>query len=996
MAFTAQITGSPFTTPTNNIGGLAYVNHGGNPAVKRIYYTTDTDFTKIFCMSVSGSADTSREFTLHNQGGAQTNPGRGLASDGTYLYALVGTLGSQYMHVYKLSDRTFIATYELGFHADHYARGIETYVKPGTTERRIAFLQDNIIRSYTVTVTEGTTNSVTLSQQTDGSFTLPINEMVTSGAWQSLAWDSLVNRLLVVAEQTVGQTERDKVFGFLYSGTRDDREDFLPGVDIDAMSYNSDDADLYMVHETSTNLYAWGDFPRWQLGDTDLNITPGQTKRIDLKTLVDAGATITARNEYTTRTGLQGASLSNGVFTWTNPPDPAGGATQQRVNLTFRATLGSNSTDQVFNFVIRSQTRPVVQPTWSRDAFPRQTVYEPYTPPAGAPSPHLLHGFSINLSDYVHSGTPPYNFTARSDGSDFPGTFQITTRYVDQRPIQDRLVFNASAVAASQLNRYIDITVSNSAGNSTQRLPLEVVNLIYPTWQGSQTFNIDDTSSHSFDLRDHLTGEPQADIDIVGTAPESLNANLNNGTLTIRANALGTDAPYSATITVKATNILTDTDGVQRTFTFNVAQRQLPNSAPVWLPAAINIMTDRGQQNTVDLSQYIQSGRPQPYFSVGGSVLDTIQGFIHQQHFFRYTVPNDITTDTTYSVDVTATNDVDSAVKRITITGIALTSPVLLGFPAQSVHQGDLWQIDLNDYVNGKQPITYAYTSPYVPPQTMALSGSHLSWTPTGYSTDQVIPIQLTASNADGMLAFTLSLQVNVDVQPVWTLDPLTFEIIEGESKAFDLTNYVRGVPDPQLHLAQGQSIPHLNIAFTGKVMTITDAPNVDQDTNYIIPVAATNSVGSVTKNINLKDLSRASHEEISNFSDDDYNTVRYLIASYCKPDDVPNTVIASTIYAQAAIDWVVEQLPAKADRTLVNLNRKKRAVIYRCAGLLCGHFPELVAEGALQSQRRYAWETWPVKQADLFRKARQEVSRVIRDEQGLQLSNLFQVTGGN
>lgn len=109
MAFTSQITGSPFTTPQANITAMAYVNHGGSPAVKRIYYASANDFTKIFCMSVTGTADTSREINIQNQGDARTSTCRGLCTDGTNLYALTGDLGNQYIHAYKLSDRTFIA-----------------------------------------------------------------------------------------------------------------------------------------------------------------------------------------------------------------------------------------------------------------------------------------------------------------------------------------------------------------------------------------------------------------------------------------------------------------------------------------------------------------------------------------------------------------------------------------------------------------------------------------------------------------------------------------------------------------------------------------------------------------------------------------------------------------------------------------------------------------------------------------------------------------------
>ena len=771
MAFTSQITGSPFTTPTNNISGIAYVNHGGSPAVKRIYYTADTDFTKIFCMSLTGSADTSREITLNNQGEAQVYPGRGLCTDGTYLFALVGTLGAQYIHTYRLSDRTYVRTYTLGYSANDRARAIEIFTVPGGTTQRLVVLRNNQVASYAVT--NGTIGLAT----TDAHFGFHTNLRVTSGNWQGMAWDDTTNRLLINAETlfpTGAEVSNlvDKVFGFTYQGVRDDRGDFLPGIDVDDMTYNGDDDNLYMVHETSTNLYAWGDFPKWTVPDNFIyDIHAGTTFTSNLQGLVDNAAVISARNDYSSRTGLQDASLTNGVFTWTNPPEPANNAATQTVNLTFRATLGSHVTDHHFPFVLHRSVAPVVvAPQFQRTPVSKQVVYEPYTPPMGARNPPLSHGFTMNLSDLVVAGTPPFTFTAVRGGG-LTGTFSITNRFVNGRPVHDALVYNSAAVTQSIENGFIRVTVSNAGDHTdTINIPVEVINLVYPAFRGATSFDISDTSSHSYNIReDYLDAEPQADIEFVGTPPSNLNPLLTNGILAVRANALGTDAPYSETITVKATNILTDTDGVQRTYTYNVAQHVEPDSAPVFIPGPVVIMTNRGQEGTYDLNRIIQSANPQPTFAVsaGSGILGTIQGRI-DQHSLRYTIPDTITRDTDYPVDITATNRVDAAVETITVRGIYVAAPVFLDIPAQNVHTGQRFILDLNNYITGTPTPTITLNPTTGPQATATLTAGVFTWTvPDTFLRSETVNFGFHAVNPEGTADLTLPVGVMIDPEAI-------------------------------------------------------------------------------------------------------------------------------------------------------------------------------------------------------------------------------------
>ena len=937
MAFTSQVTGSPFTTPTNNINGIAYVNRGG---VKRIYYMTATDFTQIFAMSVTGAADTSRSITLNSQGEATVYPGRGLCSDGTNLYALVGTLGSQYIHTYRLSDGGYVGTHELGFSANHYARAIETYVKPGTSDRYVVVLQDNILRAY---------NS-SWQQQSDGSWQMPTNLGVTSGNWQSMAWDSTVDRLLINAEKSVPRPgfpgdfdDIDQVYAFQFNGTRDDRDDFRPGVDVDDMSYNPDDDDLYMVHETSTNLYVWGDFPRWKLGSANLNITEGTRYELDLKPLVDNGSTISLQSN--TDAGFyDNLSLGgNGVLIWSDPPAPQGNASQQTVPLTIRATLGSNSTDQTFNFVLHAAQRAVVQPVWSQSAFPRQTVYEPYTPPAGAPTPTLAHGFTIHLQDYVAAGTPPYNFTARTDGSDFPGTFQITTRFVNQQAIRDTLVFNSRAVAASQLNRNIVVTVSNSAGSETQNLPLEVVNLEYPAWQGSTDINISDTATHSINLRDLSTGEPQTDIELVGTPDARIHANIRNGVLTLNADSLGAGGPITYPVTVKLTNILTTTDGVQRTFNVNVARQALPQSPPVWNTSQLNFNIDSGATQRIDLRTLIASANPQPTFAISNATdftdLDGTATIAPDQHTLVVTAPN-ITVDLNREIHITARNAAGSVDDELTFAVKAVFPPRWSTLPHQTADPGDTWTLNLNDYVAGTPNPTIAFNpTPTGVGATATLTDGTVSWeVPNSITEDQVVTFGFRATNAHGMADVQIGVSVITEAAPVWVDADIRIRAIEGETTSYDLAEYLTaGHPTPSLHLGADAVGIDAEISFNGLVMMVRPTTNSVKTLTLMFTVVATNASGAANKQFTVAVRPAFTDTDDILLTEEDYEEIRKLIDTRLSIQDLPDEVIAADTIVGGAVAWAVDRMPIYPDtpRTLDELTSKRRAVIYRAAGIL-------------------------------------------------------------
>ena len=946
MAFTSQITGSPFTTPQSNITAMAYTNVGG---VKRIYYASANDFTKIFCMSTTGTADTSREISIQNQGDARTSTCYGLASDGTYLIAITGALGNQYLHFYRLSDRAYIGNAMLGFHADHYARGIATFPRPGrTTEQRIDILQDNIVRSYTRAISGGT---VTLSQQNDGTFTLPTNEQVTSGNWQSMAWDDTTERLLIVAEESIPTpgfpgnfTDQDKVFGFTYTGARDDREDFLPGIDADAMSYNGDDDDLYLTHESSTRLYAWGDYPRFNLGDADLNIRQGTRYTLDFNGKVDQGAVVTIQTNINDNDFYDGLSMTGNIMTWNSPPAPQGSATQQTVPIAFRATLGGQITDHTIPFLLHAAAVQAVQPVWSRSAFPTQVVYEPYTPPAGKITPNIQHGFQINLSDYLAAGTPPFTFTAVRDGTDFPGTFDVTTRHVNQQPIRDRLVFNASDVNASQLNRYLDVTVGNPSfpRSSTQRLPIEVINLVYPSWTPpSTTITISDSSSHSYPLLDWITGEPQVDLEFVGTPDASINAHITNNNLILR----GTPGQMAARhpITIKAKNILTGETGEDETFTVDVAARQLPPAAPSWLEGTLTLTGNKGQTQRIDLNQYIAGGNPSPDFSVSApsGVLGTIQGSIESDHFFEFIIPDTITADYSATVDITARNSVDSAVKTFNIRGVFTAQAAWLPIPAQTVKAGGVWELDLKRYVTGTPTPTIDWNpEPTGETASATLVNGVVRWeVPDDLTGNRNEPFGFRATNTIGHADLTILVNVNNEAKPSWRDGPIVIAVTEGDVVRQPLDAYVMGNPTPSLHLGSDVSdLPGPNsIRFDGLTMIIEPSIEVISQLAFNVNVIAHSTLGSATKTITIDVTPIFVDQNEITLTKADYDEIRALCNTRLTASEVSDTIIAGDTVLGGAMAWANNRMPIIEGnpRSLEALKAKRRAILYMAAACL-------------------------------------------------------------
>ena len=978
MAFsTTQITGSPFTAPHSGIDTLCHVNDGGN---KRLYYSQGLDFTKIFCMTLTGTADSTREITVSSMNSANTTTMEGLCSDGSFIYALVGAEGSQAIHKYRLSDRSLVA------HLDVPVRqtlvGIETYVLGHT--RYILVLGQQQVNGW----------DDSLNRQTVADFVLAGATGVGSGDWLGLTYDTETRSLLALGEVTPsgGGTPTEGIFGFSIAGARKESEDVNFGtISFKGMTFNGDDDRLYLMHGSSNQLYGYGETVRWDISSANLNVTQGTNYTLDLNIYVTDNATITVA-PGTDLGNVRGALLSGGVFTWTNPPAPAGGASNQVVPLTFRATLGAGYVDQTFNFQLHG-TVVVTTPAWVGTGIPAQTVFEPYNPPPGAPFPNISHGFIINLSDYLRVGTPPISFTASDGSGNTPGRFSINTRFVNDRAVRDSLTYNAGA-ANDLVQADIQVRAQNSRGHDTTDISVTVHNLIYPAWHGSQDINISDTASHSVNLRNLLTADPQASIDLVGTAPASLNLHLNNAILTLRADELPLGAAATHQVTFTATNILTTQAGVSRRFNINVAKRVLPPAPPVWLDDDIMLTTNRGQSNRVDLHQYIESANPQPTFSVSSGG-DDISATVVQGQYLTYTIPNTITADQAYNVTITATNTAGSSDKVVSIQGLAIRIPLILPIPQQSTHLNTPWTLNLNDYVQAEPTATIDFIMGFTPPDGMTLVDGVLNYTRTLPGENTSITILLAATNTEGTTPFSVQLAITTDTLPVWQPIP-SLVVLSGHGASINLNLYVTGHPAPSIQFKPGSEVPIQGISITNGVISLAEAPDVQSNQFYTVNITATNEAGSVDTTMTVSIQSRMHADNLETFDRIDFNAIRSLLGNSVDIFDVSDNLIQSPIYLTTSIMWVQSLVPPDDtnSRTGLNLMRKRQAAIFHCASRLCGHIPELVSESVGGNEMEYGKVTWLERQQDLYGKANRLVQSILRDEGKLPKFNLFKLTG--
>ena len=449
MPFSNQTSSSPITAPHSNIKSLAYLD-------STIYYTTGDDQTKIFAMDSSGTAVSSKEITLSSSNAVNTNETNGLCTDGTDLYLIGGAINQQVINKYRVSDRSYQSYTLLGFPATRESTGIE-HVNINGTNYLLVLADDGRVYGYTTDMVQ----NLRTSRRSQVDFTLPATLGVEDD-WFGLCYDSITDSILV----SIGHTPtvmHSRVIGFDTRGVRRESEDLnLSATAVpEGITYDSANDVLYLT-DSGSSVLGYGESPRWNLAGADLNITEGSSYTLDISQFVTAGSTITLLTDLAQYIGM---TYRGTLLEWASPTAPDNGLASQMIPVSFRATLGANTADALFNLRLTSASRTIA-PQFVGTGIPEQTVYEPYTPPMGAITPSIPHGFTITLSNYLLAGTQPVNFVSSRSSTALAGRFQITGRYVAGVVIHDVLVYNSGPVE-SDVDAFINVVATNSAGRDS-------------------------------------------------------------------------------------------------------------------------------------------------------------------------------------------------------------------------------------------------------------------------------------------------------------------------------------------------------------------------------------------------------------------------------------------------------------------------------------------------------------------------------------------------
>ena len=219
-----------------------------------------------------------------------------------------------------------------------------------------------------------------------------------------------------------------------------------------------------------------------------------------------------------------------------------------------------------------------------------------------------------------------------------------------------------------------------------------------------------------------------------------------------------------------------------------------------------------------------------------------------------------------------------------------------------------------------------------------------LTWiVPDTYTEDTAVPFNFTATNSIGSSNATLSVNVVTDTAPVWSADAITITTTEGDvDDQYDFAPNLTGSPTPTLSLDVSASDIPANLSFSGTVLHITPTSNFVKSMRFQFGVVASNGIAdskgniSQTKSVTLNIIPIFTDGEEIVFSSNDFEEIRKLVDSKLGISDLPDVVIDTDSVIGAAIAWGLNTMPIQEfTRTLDELKAKRRAIIYRAAGIL-------------------------------------------------------------
>ena len=918
--FKHATTGSPIETSDNNITALTATDS------RFYFYSTDSP-GHITVANHGGTIESSEQVNLGSANGANSTDVMGLAAHGGFLYVLGGT-GARYVFKYRLSDRSLVGTQDVA------GAGVALAVFPRNSTYYLGVLR-----------TTGTVQVWSLDFPSSNQITLDFalsEPGVPNTDWQSLAYDVLDDQLYAGAQGDGGGF----LFAFSTDGTRQptDALQLQSGNDEPRGAGYGNDRLFVAQHDSGAaqgNIYVY---------DAIARILPipaqsgfdGEPWTFDLSPYLANDITATFRSGYSKPAWL---SLSNNVLSATALPAVA----RSRMDDTYTILLTGTHAQRNTDFSVELTVKYIEIP--STQSAPAQELDLRVTPTITNVHPPLKTSVVLHMLDYItnreRAGT--ITFSIQFDDENLT---RLSSRTVDGVSVNDVLTITSPTTPladepVSSVN--VDIRATNAVGHSDIDVPIDITNLMATYLNNIPAQDIQRDEIDTLNLQLYAGGRPRPTFALGTIVPT-----LTDDVATIISNANGRwsihpDANLETTgtyrVNVIAVNRISRATGSFQ-MTIHGVPHTLPAIAPVWHTTGLTVDVDTGAVVQVNLAHLINTARPTPTFSitddseltnVGASA--SIAGTT-----LTITAPStmDIDEDYTARIQVSARNSAGGAIQSLTVQVHYVHAPVWSTIPHQSVRPGQTWTLDLNSYLTASPAAVITFqTAPSGDASNATLAHGVASWeVPDTITEDAVHPFTFRATNSAGSTDVSVGVAVVADAEPVWTDAVISLNVQEGQRlEPFDLSEYLTaGVPAPNLYLgADAISNVPADITFNGLTMLVTPTLNSVMTQTFTFSITAQNASGSATKQITLgiHPVFEDNDNIVLNVSD--YDQIRKLIDSRATVQDLPDEIISADSIVGGAISWAIDTMPVYAGnpRNLQELVSKRRAIIYRAAGIL-------------------------------------------------------------
>ena len=638
-------------------------------------------------------------------------------------------------------------------------------------------------------------------------------------------------------------------------------------------------------------------------------------------------------------------------------------------------------TTVMFDFNVPLTVKWTELPRWV--SIPPVVLDEPVSPTN--PRAELVTSSTLNLHQYIGARAGTVSFSL---GSDAPAWAVLS---------DDTLTLTAPHVGAADDNGretfHVLLHAQNSVGTADMTLVVEVNKLVLPVFSAIPNQTVYRNETDSLNLADFVSGTP-APLFALGTAVPAFSQVF----VTSNADGHWTIAPFgyvtqtrTYTVNVIATNRVGITNG---SFQLEVRAEDSPSapSAPVWksTESLFTFDVDAGAMLPIGLTVLLASARPSPTYTLADDADLTsfnAQASILSSNLTFHAPPlADVTSDFSIHFGVVARNSAGASQIELTfnIRHVALPDWEL---PAQTWHVGEAGTLRLADFVSAIPDVTaFAFQAGYTAPSWLSLSNGVLSGTPpvATYSDETSLSVLLNATNAAGTTPVTLTLNISVVTAPVWVADDIFFELVEAHTEVFNLEPFLSaGAGTAILSLEPGEFQTDLNVFFDGLQLRIVQAPSVEFDTMFPLSVRATTAEGHADKDVEITVIARLSDSQELQLTQLDYDQVRSLIGEGITTQELPDIFISRPVFEEAAIDHILKETPFEGTgvREPINVRRQRRAVLYRCAGIVAPTMPQLLSESVGGFATRFENVGWAAKQQILFALAQTEIQAIRDDE---------------